>query len=62
MANLSNINNKLVLTTDGAALINQGSVDYGSAKLQVSGSGSTGTITWRNDGGRINCYTSWITI
>ena len=56
MANLSNINNKLVLTTDGAALINQGSVDYGSAKLQVSGSGSTGTITWRNDGGRKTGY------
>ena len=56
MANLSNINNKLVVTTDGAALINQGTVDYGSAKLQVSGSGSTGTITWRNDGGRKTGY------
>jgi hypothetical protein len=56
MANLSNINNKLVLTTDGAALINQGTVDYGTAKLQVSGNGSTGTITWRNDGGRKTGY------
>jgi hypothetical protein len=56
MANLSNINNKLVVTTDGAALINQGTVDYGTAKLQVSGSGSTGTITWRNDGGRKTGY------
>ncbi len=56
MANLSNINNKFVLTTDGAVLINQGSVDYGTAKLQVSGNGSTGTITWRNDGGRKTGY------
>jgi len=56
MANLSNINNKLVVTTDGAALINQGTVDYGTAKLQVSGNGSTGTITWRNDGGRKTGY------
>jgi len=56
MANLSNINNKLVLTTDGAVLINQGTVDYGTAKLQVSGNGSTGTITWRNDGGRKTGY------
>jgi len=56
MANLSNINNKLVLTTDGAALINQGTIDYGTAKLQVSGNGSTGTITWRNDGGRKTGY------
>jgi len=56
MANLSNINDKLVLTIDGAALINQGTVDYGTAKLQVSGNGSTGTITWRNDGGRKTGY------